>query len=164
MKLYMKQKVFSIWDRYKVYDEYENPIYHVETQFLKIRKKFTIIKDDQIIYHLKHRLFTFFTHYLDIFDPEDNQIGSIIKHISFLVPKLSIEFMNTNYIIEGEIFAHEFTIYNNDKLAATISKKWFTWGDSYEIDVDDHEDIDLIVVIVIGIDRMLHSDSGSVDH
>lgn len=158
MKLYMKQKYFSFTDRYKVYDENENPIYHIETEFLSLRNKFTVVKDDQIIFYLKRRLFTFFTHYLDIFDQHDEKIGLITKYFSFFVPKLSIDIKDKNYVIEGQIFAHDFTIYNHGKLVATISKKWLSWGDSYEIDVDDQEDIDLIVVIVMGIDRMLHSD------
>ena len=34
MKLYIRQRVFSLTDRYDIYDEFENPYFHVQSEFL----------------------------------------------------------------------------------------------------------------------------------
>ena len=39
MKLYMKQKVFSIKDRFYIKDEFEKDRYYVEGEFFTIGKK-----------------------------------------------------------------------------------------------------------------------------
>ena len=33
MKLYIRQRVFSLTDRYDIYDEFENPYFHVQSEF-----------------------------------------------------------------------------------------------------------------------------------
>src|SRR5690606_1714260 len=86
-----------------------------------------------------------------------DHMGVFIKHFSFFTPRISVEMNNKSYQIKGEIFAHDFMIYQDSNLIAVITKKWFTWGDSYEIDVIDEEDTDFIVALVIGIDTTIHN-------
>lgn len=158
MKLYMKQKVFSIVDKYKIYDENQKLMYHVEGQFFSWRGKMTLMKNDQPIYHFSHRIFTFINRYLDIYNKYNEKIGVFVKNFSFFTPRITVDIKNKPYEIKGELFAHDFTIYRDQQFVATVTKKWITWGDTYEIDINQEEDIDLIVALVIGIDTTIHND------
>ena len=44
---------------------------------------------------------------------------------------------------------------DGSKTVATISKEWFTWGDAYEIDVDDSVEPVLALAVVLVIDACL---------
>lgn len=158
MKLYMKQKAFSLVDKYKIFDENQKLIYHVEGQFFSWRGKMTLMKNNQPIYYFSHRVFTFINRYLDIFNKHGEKIGELVKRFSFLTPRITVDIKNKPYEINGEIFAHNFTIYHDQKLVATVTKKWISWGDTYEIDINQEEDIDFIVTLVIGIDTTIHND------
>ena len=46
-KLYIKQKVFSIGEKFTVTDDLQNPRYYVEGSFFKIPKSFTIFNEQQ---------------------------------------------------------------------------------------------------------------------
>ncbi len=46
-KLYIKQKVFSIGEKFTVTDDLQNPRYYVEGSFFKIPKSFTIFNEKQ---------------------------------------------------------------------------------------------------------------------
>ncbi|KFN92774.1 hypothetical protein TMUPMC115_0392 [Tetragenococcus muriaticus PMC-11-5] len=46
-KLYIKQKVFSLGEKFTVTDEQERPRYYVEGSFFKLPKQFSIVDDKQ---------------------------------------------------------------------------------------------------------------------
>ncbi len=58
--------------------------------------------------------------------------------------------------VRGSLFAHSFGIYNEDTVIASIEKKVFSFGDSYEIDVEDQTNLELLLFIVIIIDQVIH--------
>ena len=44
-----------------------------------------------------------------------------------------------------------------NRTVATVSKEWFTWGDTYEISVDDSVEPILALAVVLVIDACLES-------
>ena len=46
-----------------------------------------------------------------------------------------------NWKLEGDIWAHEYSLFNGGELMMCLSKHWFTWSDSYELDITypEHE-------------------------
>jgi uncharacterized protein YxjI len=61
---------------------------------------------------------------------------------------------------EGDFLDHEYTLARGDRLAATISKKWFSWADTYGIDIVDTEDAVLILATAVVIDLVCHKSDG----
>ena len=51
--------------------------------------------------------------------------------------------------------AHDYTIESGGRYIASIHKRWMTWGDSYEIDINDGEDIILALAVIIAIDCVI---------
>lgn len=148
MKLYIKQKVFSLTSKFTVKDEAGNDRYFVEGEFFSLRGRLHIM-DAQggEIGQIYRRLMTFLPHFILEIDGEE--IAEIVKDFSFFRPKYSLE--NTSLRIEGDFWAHEYSLYDGDRNIMNIHKEWFTWGDSYELDIldPDYELISLGIVLAI---------------
>ena len=159
MKLYIKQKVFSLTSKFTVKDEAGNDRYFVEGEFFSLRGRLHIM-DAQggEIGRIYRRLMTFLPHF--ILEIGGEEIAEIVKDFSFFRPKYSLE--NTSLSVEGEIegldwtiegdfWAHEYSLYDGDRNIMNIHKEWFTWGDSYELDIldPDYELISLGIVLAI---------------
>ena len=125
MKLYIKQKVFSLTSKFTVKDESGNDRYFVEGEFFSLRGR------------------------LHIMDAQGEEIAEIVKDFSFFRPKYSLE--NTSLSVEGDFWSHEYSLYDGDRNIMNIHKEWFTWGDSYELDIldPDYELISLGIVLAI---------------
>lgn len=149
MKLLFKQRFFSWFDSYDIYDEEGNTVYVVKGQLawghrLKIFDAF-----DNEIGTVQERVFTFlpkFELYLG-----ENYIGCISKEFTFLKPKYNIDC--NGWQIEGNFFEWDYVILNREGACiAEISKQLFNWTDTYVIDVHDPEDALCALMLVLAID------------
>ena len=61
----------------------------------------------------------------------------------------------------GNLFQHEYEIRNGGTLVASISKKLFSWSDSYGVDIYAPDLTPQLLAAVIVIDRIQHSDSSA---
>ena len=75
--------------------------------------------------------------------------AEIVKRFTFFFEKYEIE--GLDWTIEGDFWAHEYSLYDGDRNIMNIHKEWFTWGDSYELDIldPDYELISLGIVLAI---------------
>lgn len=46
----------------------------------------------------------------------------------------------------------DFQVFHHGKLAGEVSKEWFTWGDSYKVQIIDEELETIIYALVVAID------------
>ena len=56
-----------------------------------------------------------------------------------------------NFTVDGDFFGHEYQFRRGRDRIAQVSKKWFSWTDSYGVDVQDGEDEVLILSCAIVI-------------
>lgn len=159
---YLKQKVFSFKDRYKVYDENEQVVFHCEGKMFSFKQPIKIIDSttNEHLFTLSKKVFSFLpTYYL--MNPNGNIIGTLKKEMKFLKHSVAIDIEGVGLInIEGNLFAHAFSAKLNDQIIMTVQKKIFSVGDSYEITVDETlVDVPLMIAVAIMIDHMLHNES-----
>lgn len=81
------------------------------------------------------------------------EIAEIVKEFSFFRPVYSLE--NTDLRVEGDFWAHEYSLYDGDRNIMNIHKEWFTWGDSYELDILDPKYELISLGIVLAIDKAM---------
>ena len=148
MKLYIKQKVFSFNDRFTVKDEHENDLYFVESEFFTFGKKLHItnMRGDDLL-SIEQKLFTFAPQYNLV--KRGEIMATVIKTFSFFCPSYEIEGMPIT--VEGDFFDHTYDIFREGRPIASIYKEWFTWGDSYVVDISGTDTTDPLIILAIAI-------------
>ena len=149
MKLLFKQRFFSWFDSYDIYNEAGETVYTVKGQLswghcLKIYDA-----QGREIGTVKERIFTFlpkFEMYLG-----DRYIGCISKEFTFFIPKYNIDC--NGWEVEGDWLEWDYQILSNTgKPVATVSKELFNWTDTYVIDVANPQDALCALMLVLAID------------
>ncbi len=160
-KFYIRQKILSFVDKYNVYNEKMELMYFAKSDFFTLAAKLHLYRAglDQEIYLIKKRLFTFLPKY-DLY--KDNKIvATIKKKFTFLIQALHIESEYGNFDIIGDFLNHNYSISKNNQEVCKLKKVWLTIGDSYEILIEDDENIDFYIALVILIDNCLHNGSST---
>lgn len=149
MKLLFKQRAFSWFDSYDVYDEAGNTVFTVKGQMSwgKCLKIFDA--DDKEVATVQQKVFS----WLPTFEVYigDNYAGCVTKEFSFFAPRFTIDYMG--WEVEGHYFEWDYEIYDSTgDCKAVISKELWNWTDTYVIDVRDKEDALPALALVIAID------------
>ncbi|MCD4827549.1 MAG: LURP-one-related family protein [Acholeplasmataceae bacterium] len=155
MKFYIKQKVFTFKDKFSITDENQNPIYQVKGKFMSITNKLELLDiNENILYRSNRKVLTFLAKYF-IFDQNEEEVATINRKLSFR-PRFDLSILGREMQLEGSLFQHSFTIFNNGQSVAAIRKKIISWGDSYEIEIFESENIELYLFVVIILDQVIH--------
>ena len=157
MKLYMKQKVFSWGDKFFIKDEFENDRYYVEGEVFSLGKKLHVYDSaNREVAFIRQKVFSLMPrYYIEI----DGRTIEIVKEFTFLKP--SFNFVGLPWRLEGDFFAHEYTLYDADGVVMNLSKHWFTWGDSYELEIFDERDALMCLCIALSVDAVLAQQSSN---
>ena len=149
MKLQFKQRFFSWFDSYDIFNEQGETVYTVEGQLSWGHRLHILDCRGEHIATVKQRLFTFFPCF-ELYVGEEC-IGTLQKEFSFLSPRYSIDF--NGWQVEGDFFEWDYSILNaSGHMAATVSKELFNWTDTYAIDVADPADALYALMVVLAID------------
>jgi len=156
MRYIIRQKIFSLGDKFAIKDENEQDVLIVKDQLLSFGKKLRIydLYENEKCY-IEQLLFNFMPQYNIYINGE--LIANIKKKFAFFKNDFDILSDKGNYYVEGEFLAHEFRIFNDRKLIGEVSKKYFSFSDTYGVEVDDGEDQILVLAIAIVIDMVCHN-------
>ncbi len=149
MKLYIKQKVFSFKDKFSVYDEHGEIKYTAEGEIFSFGKRLHI-KDtsDREVIFIKQRLLTFLPKFeISVFEKPPVEI---VKNFTFFKHEYTIPAWDIT--IKGDFFAHEYEVLRNGIEIAHLSKEWFTWGDTYAINIADPRDELMALAAILVVD------------
>ena len=155
MKFYIREKIFSIGDSFSIKDVSGNDVFNVEEKIFSFGNKLRIydMNNNEIVY-IEQKLFKLLPEY-NIY-LSGNYAAKVKKEFTLFSNKFHIESNMGNYEIEGDFFAHDFSIVKNGSIVAQINKKWLSWGDTYEIVINEEENYAFTLAMVIVIDQVLH--------
>lgn len=152
MKLYIKQKIFSWKDKFSIYDENGEEHYFVEGELFSWGKKLHVYNREQKeAAFIRQEIFTLLPKFIVSIDGQD--IAEIVKEFTFFKPKYRID--GLGWAIQGDFWDHDYEITKSGNTIVRICKKWFTWGDCYELDVENPEDEIVALAVVLAIDCVL---------
>lgn len=155
MKFYIKQKVFSFKDKFRVFDENENLQYEIKGKVVSITNKLEFLdKNGELLFRSNRKVLTLLPKYF-IYNLRNEEVATIQRLFS-LRPKFNLSILRKEMRLDGSLLAHSFTIYENDDIIATIRKKIISWGDTYEIEIFDDENVELLLFTVIVLDQVIH--------
>lgn len=149
MKLLFKQRFFSWFDSYDIFDEDENIIFTVKGQLSWGHRLNIYNASGDYAATVQEKVFTFlprFELYVD-----NKYVGKIQKEFTFFRPKYHIDFNGWN--VEGNFFEFDYHIRDaNGGSVASVSKELFHLSDTYSINIVNPDDALYVLVLVLAID------------
>lgn len=154
--LYIKQKVWTLKEKYTVMNEQQEDIYFIDGSFMKVPKRFIIS------------------------DQSGNEIAQITRKVLALLPKFEVDivgaypitiskslaFFKEKYSIEaqdievrGNWWDLNFEVWKQEQLIGSVQAKIFTWADTYELSIYDEAYERLMVSITVAIDCAMQEQS-----
>ena len=149
MKLLFKQRFFSWFDSYDIYDEAGNTVYVVkgELSWGHLLKIYDAAGNE--VGMVKQKVLTWLPKF-EMYIGND-YIGCINKEFSFFKPKFSIDC--NGWRIDGDWLEWDYTIQNaSGQDIATVSKELWKWTDTYTIDVQNPGNALHVLMLVLAID------------
>jgi uncharacterized protein YxjI len=148
-QLYIKQKVFSLSSKFTVKDQQEKDVYYVEGSFMQIPKTFSIMNTtrDEVALVTK-KVFSFLPKFF--VEVNGREVLTIKKEFSFFKVRYTID--GAGIEVHGNWWDMDFQVLQHGEVVGKVSKEWFSWGDSYKVQVLDEEMETIIIALVVAID------------
>ena len=149
MRLIFKQRFFSWFDSYDIYDEAGNVVYTVEGKLSWGHCLHILNSAGEDIGTVQERVLTFlpkFEMYIG-----EQYVGCIQKEFTFFTPRFDIDC--NGWQVEGSFMEWDYAVTEPcGALVAQISKELFNWTDTYVIDVTDPGNALCVLMLVLAID------------
>ncbi|MBK7876153.1 MAG: LURP-one-related family protein [Planctomycetes bacterium] len=157
MRYVMKQKWLSFGDDFRVQDAQGRDLYYVDGRALSLGDKlsfqdmdgnelafirqrllawgptYEILRDGRVVAQVKKELFTFFRCKFEVDVPGPNDLEAV-----------------------GDFWDHEYQFERHGDVVASVSKRWFSWTDTYGIDVSSSADDLIVLASAVVIDLVCH--------
>jgi uncharacterized protein YxjI len=156
----IRQKLFSIGDDFWIEDQDGRRVFKVDGKALRLRE--TLIFEDlsgKKLCQIQERWLPI-RETMAIDGPDGEQIALVQKAlITPLRDRWSVKVKNGPDLgVQGNIFDHEYTIKQGWNKIAEVSRKWFSFTDTYGVEIDSGQNDILILAVAIAIDMMAHDD------
>jgi uncharacterized protein YxjI len=132
----VKGKLFSFGDKLSFQDTEGNELVYIDQRLLNWSPTYELWKGEELLAVVKRALFSFIHHRFTVDVPGPDDLEA-----------------------EGDFLDHEYAFTRGERLAATVSKRWFAWTDTYGIEIADGEDPVLILASAIVVDMVCHGDN-----
>lgn len=124
-------KVISFGDQLTLRDASGEEVAHISQKVFSWGPTYEIYRGGQLFAVVKKKMFTFFKHVftVDVPGPDD-------------------------LVAEGDFWDLEFAFSRGGETVAVVSRQWFSWADTYGVEVAEGEDDVLILASTIVIDMV----------
>ena len=149
MKLYIKQKVFSWGDKFNVADENGQSRYTIEGEIFTWGKKLHVYDSSmREVAFIRQKVLSWMPRYF--IEIGGNVVASVVKDFTFFRQSYHLE--GLPWQLDGDFWAHDYVLHENGKEIMRMKKAWFTWGDSYELEISDPQDEILCLCVALAVD------------
>ncbi|MEO0899138.1 MAG: LURP-one-related family protein [Bacteroidota bacterium] len=154
----LREKAFSLKSSYVIKDPVGNEAYEIKGKFLSFGKKYSFReKGGKEIYIIEQRR-TGNRQRFRILQNGKN-IAELTKDKGWMSDNFDLDIPGRNdYTISGSFWKREYTFKRNRKVVAEVSKKRFTLGDTYGVEIEPNENRPLILATAVIIDLMMEND------
>jgi uncharacterized protein YxjI len=159
MRYVMKEKLFAFGDDFTIQDEHGNDVYFVDGKAFSIgdQLSFQDMKGNELAY-IKQKLFAWGKTY-EIY--RSGVLAAVVKKemFTFFKCRFTVDVPGPDDLeANGDFLDHEYSFSRGDRPVAAVSKKWFSWTDTYGVDVEDGEDPVLVLASAVVVDQACHPD------
>ena len=159
MRYLMKQKLFAWGDDFVIKDENDRDAFFVDGKALSFGDKlsFQDMAGNELLF-IRQRLLAWGPTY-EIYRGEE--LAAVVKkelftffHCAFTVDVPGPDDLTA----EGDFLDHEYAFIRGGATAATVSKAWFSFTDTYGVEIAPNENDILILACTVVIDMVCHAD------
>lgn len=149
MILKFRQKIFSWFDSYDVFNEYNQVVYRIRGR-LDWGHRFVIFDaNGKQVGMIREKIISLLPQF-QIFDQYGRQVGSVHKQISFFRNKYFVDL--NGWHVQGDILDWSFHIMDRNRDVAYINRKLIAFTDTFFLNIYDPKDALLVLMCVVAID------------
>ena len=161
MRYIMKQKLLSWGDDFYIKDENDRDVYFVDGKAFSFgdQLSFQDLEGHELAF-IKQRVLAWGKTYEIV---RDGAIAAVVKKEMFalLHHRFTVDVPGPDDLeAEGDFLDHEYAFQRGGRVVATVSKRWFSWTDTYGVEIADGEDQVLILASAVVVDQACHPDDG----
>jgi uncharacterized protein YxjI len=159
MRYVLRQKLLSWGDDFTIRDEAGNDVYFVDGKAFSIgdQLSFRDMAGHEVAF-IKQKIFSWGPTY-EVH--RNGTVAAVVKRelFSFIHHRFTVDVPGPDDLeATGSFTDHEYTFTRGDRAVANVSKRWFSWADTYGIEVLPGEDDVLILASAVVIDMACHPD------
>ncbi|MBN1874808.1 MAG: LURP-one-related family protein [Anaerolineae bacterium] len=133
-------KVFSIRDKLSFRDMQGNELAYIRQKLVSLRKRYQIYRDGELF-------------------------ADVVKEISFLKDKYTVDIPGPNdYTVKGNFWDHEYSFLRRGREIAHVSKRFFSFTDTYGINIQEGEDDVTILATAVVIDLVNQAEMNAANN
>ena len=161
MRYLLKQKLFSFGDDFTIKDDAGNAVFQVDGKAFKILREKLAFEDMQgkELAFIRERLIALTPSYEIL---RDGQCVAVVKKdlINLFRCGFTVDVPGPDDLeAQGSLLDHEYTFTRGSRTVATVSKRWFSFTDTYGVEIENGEDPVLILASTVIIDMICHADA-----
>lgn len=158
MRYVIKEKFWSWGDDFHIYDPDQQPVYFVDGIAFSWGNKLSFQDmDGNELAFISQRLMS----WMPTYEIHRNgaKLAEVVKEFSWFSKKFTLDVPGPNdYEIDGSFWMHDYTFRRRGQTVAVVSKAYWSWTDSYGIEIVNDEDDVAILCAAIVIDQVLHDE------
>jgi uncharacterized protein YxjI len=159
MRYVMKQKILSWGDDFRIRNEAGQDVFFVDGRAFSIGEKLSFQDmNGQELAFIRQKLLAWGPTY-EIY--RQDQLAAVVKKKLFtlLHCRFSVDVPGPDDLeAKGNFWDLEYKFTRGATEVTEVSKRWFSWSDTYGVDIGDGEDDVLILAATVVIDLACHKD------
>ncbi len=161
MKYRIKQKIFSLTDSFTIEDANGNPAFTAQGKLFSLSSSQTLLDQNGTALLKIKRKYLSLMPACRLLNADGTEWLIRKKFWPFWTSRFTIQTPHGMLDMTGNFWQHEYEIRQKNQLLASISKQWFSWSDSYGVDILAEQWTAQLLAAVIVIDRIQHSERNS---
>ena len=159
MRYVIKEKFWSWGDDFYIHDDRQRQVFFVDGQAFSWGDKLSFQDlDGNELAFISQKLLTLMPKY-EIYRG-GSLFAEVKKEFSWFKSKFTLDVPGPNdYTITGSFWEHEYVFERNGREVAWVSKEYFSWTDTYGIEILDGEDDVSILAACVVIDLVCHEEN-----
>ena len=160
MRYVMKQKFWSWGDDFTIRDENGHDVFLVDGRAFSWGDKlsFRDMSGNEVAFIRQKLLSWGATYEIEV---HGQMVAVVKKHLfTFLRCKFTVDVPGPDDLeAQGNFLDHEYIFERSGQAVAEVSKKWFSWTDTYGVDIAAGQNEVLILATAVVIDMVCHQES-----
>lgn len=148
MRLLFKQRFFSWFDSYDIYDEDGSTVYVVKGELSWGHRLQIYDARGSHLGTVQEKVLTWLPKF-ELYAGE-RQVGTLEKEFTFFRPRFNLDC--NGWTVEGNFWEWDYTVMDGPRTVMSLSKELWNWTDTYSMDIACPQDALLCLMIVLSID------------